>query len=378
MTSKLVPAKPGGPPKRKPKDGERVALSLRMTPALKRRLDAAAERGGRSLSQEAEVRLERSFDREDLLSEGLTLAFGDRLAGLLIMLGMAMAGAAAVAPPDQGRRRLFHDDWWASDPDCYETAAFAAKILLDSGRPKGCVTATYNEALALQVVEALVGAVNAKKRGDHDRRHEDVLGRGPLTDAMVRLTGPIATRMGESLPKMRDRRRPSADDHPDVTPIQVEEIKKRLEVKRFVIRGPRALGRPFAQQNPLELGIAVCEASGELQALVRQAKSSRLDVLEVGAVEKILQRHLENYLRPDWRVSEFELGIAVCEASRELGKSSNLNARTIIKILQRHLKDYLRPDWQEWGATYDRHTSSEQELEPEPDVDLDTHKERRH
>ena len=38
--------KPGGPPKREPKEGERVALSLRMTPELKRRLDAAAEAGG--------------------------------------------------------------------------------------------------------------------------------------------------------------------------------------------------------------------------------------------------------------------------------------------------------------------------------------------
>jgi hypothetical protein len=78
------------------------------------------------------------------------------------------------------------------------------------------------------------------------------------------------------------------------------------------------------------------------------------------------------------QLDKFELGIAVCEAFRELGKSSNPSAHTIIKILQRHLKNYLRPDWQEWVATYDRHISSEQELEPEPDVELDTHKEGRH
>lgn len=42
--------------------GERVPLGLRVTADLKRKLDAAAEASGRSQSQEAEFRLENSFN----------------------------------------------------------------------------------------------------------------------------------------------------------------------------------------------------------------------------------------------------------------------------------------------------------------------------
>jgi hypothetical protein len=181
-----------------------VQLKIRMREPLRARLEEEASLRGVSINAEVVDRLEHTFQRNDLLAEVLSLTFGDRLAGLLIMIGMAMAGAAAIAPPNQGRRLLFQDDWWASDPSTYETAAFAAKILLDSGRPKGRTSTTIDEAsLALQFVEGLVDAVNAKKR---DQRHENILGRGPLTDAMVRLMGPIATRMGEAVPKMRERR----------------------------------------------------------------------------------------------------------------------------------------------------------------------------
>ena len=40
------------------------AVSLRVTPKLKRDLEAAAIASGRSLSQETELRLEQSFERE--------------------------------------------------------------------------------------------------------------------------------------------------------------------------------------------------------------------------------------------------------------------------------------------------------------------------
>ena len=58
-----------GRPRQEPKLGERVQLSFRITPQLKRRLDAAAEESGRSQSQEAEIRLAHSFERDDLLDD---------------------------------------------------------------------------------------------------------------------------------------------------------------------------------------------------------------------------------------------------------------------------------------------------------------------
>src|SRR5215510_2758469 len=74
----------------RPTVGERVPLGLRVTPDLKRKLDAAAEQSGRSQSQEAELRLEHTFDRQGLLSEVLTLAYGKRAADDLMLLGATM------------------------------------------------------------------------------------------------------------------------------------------------------------------------------------------------------------------------------------------------------------------------------------------------
>jgi uncharacterized protein YjbJ (UPF0337 family) len=58
-----------GRPTKPPKAGERVTLGLRVTPEIKNKLEKVAIEKGRSLSQEAEFRLERSFDREALADE---------------------------------------------------------------------------------------------------------------------------------------------------------------------------------------------------------------------------------------------------------------------------------------------------------------------
>jgi len=57
-----------GRPRKEPERGERVQLSFRVTPELKSRLDAAATKCGRSQSQEAELRLEKSFWLDDLIA----------------------------------------------------------------------------------------------------------------------------------------------------------------------------------------------------------------------------------------------------------------------------------------------------------------------
>src|SRR5262245_29627182 len=53
-----------GRPLKAPTPGQRVGLSLRITPETKARLEKAANRSGRSLSQEAELRLELSFQSD--------------------------------------------------------------------------------------------------------------------------------------------------------------------------------------------------------------------------------------------------------------------------------------------------------------------------
>lgn len=49
--------------------GERMALGLRVTAEAKAKLEKAADESGRSQSQEAEARLERTFRDDEVLAE---------------------------------------------------------------------------------------------------------------------------------------------------------------------------------------------------------------------------------------------------------------------------------------------------------------------
>ena len=81
-------AKRVGRPIKEVEEGERAALSLRVRPMIKKKLEEAADLNGRSLSQEAEFRLEHTFDRESLLSEVIKLAFGKDWASFIIFNGV--------------------------------------------------------------------------------------------------------------------------------------------------------------------------------------------------------------------------------------------------------------------------------------------------
>jgi hypothetical protein len=126
-----------GRPRRQPELRERVQLSLRVTPHVKGRLDLAALLSGRSQSMEAEMRIEQSFDREDLLSEVLVLAYGRSLARLLLIMGNVMVAVgrrSQLARLEKGHPRNASDDW-ALDEGPYQEALRAALRVLDTVRP---------------------------------------------------------------------------------------------------------------------------------------------------------------------------------------------------------------------------------------------------
>ena len=75
--------KRAGRPLKLPKASGRVPLSMRVTPAVRKKLERSAAKKGRSISQEAEIRLEQSFDREG----HLILSYGDRWAYVLFSKG---------------------------------------------------------------------------------------------------------------------------------------------------------------------------------------------------------------------------------------------------------------------------------------------------
>jgi hypothetical protein len=180
-----------------------VQLKVRMREPLRARLEEEASLRGLSINAEIVDRVEYTFQRSDLLSEVLSLAFGERLAGLLIMVGLAMAGALEAASGYQDRPSLRGDDW-TSDPTAYEAAVNAAKIILDSGRPRGRAT-TFDNDVPFEVVEVIVAGLSAKKH--RVVKPEHVLGRGPHADAILRLVGDMAARMAETLPKMPEAQR---------------------------------------------------------------------------------------------------------------------------------------------------------------------------
>lgn len=86
----------GRPPTKTHKPGDRVPLSLRVTPSLKAAIDVACEDSGRSQSQEVEFRLEQSFERQELLYEAFEMTYGRQLAGLLMLGAGAMQYAMSI------------------------------------------------------------------------------------------------------------------------------------------------------------------------------------------------------------------------------------------------------------------------------------------
>ncbi len=130
-----------GRPKKAPTSGERVSLGLRVTAEIKTRLDQAAESAGRSQSQEAELRLERSFHNQALVNEVLEAMFGKPLAATLLTIGRAMDHA--------GRTRAFHEtgtlegaSTWFDHPGAFDQAVQGATHVLERLRPSGDPKAT--------------------------------------------------------------------------------------------------------------------------------------------------------------------------------------------------------------------------------------------
>jgi hypothetical protein len=135
-------------PGRRPKDQKRLPLSIRITPALRDVLVSTAKANGRSITQEAEIRLEHTIRDERRIEDILDLAYGPRLAGILMAIGRAMQDAGRDSYFGQviGKIRLTTSgvtalleelEKWISDPDAFEQSIKAATTILNCMRPEG-------------------------------------------------------------------------------------------------------------------------------------------------------------------------------------------------------------------------------------------------
>lgn len=125
-----------GRPTSAPKKGEKATISIRVTPQLKARLDRASTASDRSLSQEAELRLEQTFRDQDALLSAMELAYGQSLAGLLQVVGAVMHGtgpaAGVLAAPDaQAAQRASSMGEWIEIPWARRMVRDAADMILD-------------------------------------------------------------------------------------------------------------------------------------------------------------------------------------------------------------------------------------------------------
>jgi hypothetical protein len=110
----------GGWPARTYEPGERVAMSFRVTPIFKAKIDEAARKSGRSLMKEIEFRLEQSLNEERHLTDALELAFGRQVAGLMLAIGCLLR---------EGQPTHLGSDW-LSDPKVFRAADESIRVWL--------------------------------------------------------------------------------------------------------------------------------------------------------------------------------------------------------------------------------------------------------
>jgi hypothetical protein len=139
MTESEIPlmsqAKRGpGRPRRSQREGPGDYVGFRASRDLKERLAWAAARTGRSLSTEAQFRLEESFRSEDLLPRLLDLAYGREAAGLLLLIGECMRDAGPHAAFFAGEGVAGN---WTAHPWSFRQIKEAITYLFEGLQPPG-------------------------------------------------------------------------------------------------------------------------------------------------------------------------------------------------------------------------------------------------
>ncbi|UYO37483.1 hypothetical protein KQX62_12010 [Rhodopseudomonas palustris] len=115
--------------------GKRYPLNMRTTFEVRQQLENAARNSGRSLTQEAEYRIDRTFQTERLLSDVLSLAYGPRLAGLLLAIGDAAKDT--VVSISLNKLDDVTGMKWVDDPSAYDQVAKAVSEIVEAFRPEG-------------------------------------------------------------------------------------------------------------------------------------------------------------------------------------------------------------------------------------------------
>lgn len=140
-------------------EGERKGgnLTIRFTPKVRHRLEVTAERNERSISEEIEFRIDRSFYLESMLSDALSLVVGAKPAGLLMLVINAMRSnglIAKLANKRRGDRRS-----WIDSPESYAAVSDMLARVFQDAAPGGEVS---DDALNLMLAEMLLARLQVE------------------------------------------------------------------------------------------------------------------------------------------------------------------------------------------------------------------------
>lgn len=135
--------KPGRPPRRA---GELLSKNrtFRVRPQLDEQLTEASLRAGRSVSEEIELRLERSFTKQATVLETLDLIY-DReniaIAMVFAELAHGLSLHASIVAMMRGKREDSGEgSSWLDDPFLFDEFASTINLALEAMRPEGSVS----------------------------------------------------------------------------------------------------------------------------------------------------------------------------------------------------------------------------------------------
>jgi hypothetical protein len=133
-------AKRAGRPLKTHAAGTEVTVSVLMPAELKTKLQDHAVDAKRTLSAEAQLRLQQSMQttgRAGLLPDALQLAFGE-LGGIVLLVAIAMErGGRFAAWKATDDLDVWMGDRWLTVPEAYDAAVQLAHYVLESARPAG-------------------------------------------------------------------------------------------------------------------------------------------------------------------------------------------------------------------------------------------------
>jgi TraY domain len=114
----------------------RSNLTLRIRDETKAGLEKSATATGRSLSEEAETRLDRSIHSQSLLDEALVLAFGPRVVGLMLVIARVMRDVGQSAG-FRATNTLDGASNWLDNAYALNQVTRAVQMVFETVRPGG-------------------------------------------------------------------------------------------------------------------------------------------------------------------------------------------------------------------------------------------------